>query len=588
MVSRARYRLKQHHKFEQDDHKYVADLETGDIVQINDVEWEILSRYASQTRHQLVEALKKTYKLTAIFDGIERLEQLGRQGTLLHRVVEAMEPTAAYGKPRDQKPKVLVPFHFTNEKTSLDYTTNLNRYQLLTHLTQFADLETLAFPKAGEEDSKPQDFQGYGDIRIRDIETEESSAFAPAWYAMDGYDGILLLSQFLTDDLLYYRVPDVPIVHCIDATQRLQHVLLKTLLTLRAFQSPKDTLVVKASWMKEWLAELGMIEDNVRVIPDGIDVVAPIIDKALAKQHTAALFEKPMFAKQPVVGLISGFEPNRGAVWISEFARANPHLAIFVYDTMLEQHYRYPPENVVIFSADDEETRSVLPIFFQALDLVCFPAMPGTPLSVVLAAMAYGAPCVAMTKYGMPPEVAGAGAVVESEGNDFGSFRVPMSELSNTVNQWLKPSHTRTKCEDLAKRLAQKFTWEKIAQDIVQCLEEGHQQSVNAFRNEIDLSPSIFCRRYDVGTGTTESSVYRLGTHRYDCLKTALIEMLVEQHTSAEVEAVFKHFQGKGFTPVANEFVLEMGSRPELGSQSRRSRSTGRKENNRYEKQSPR
>ena len=48
---------------------------------------------------------------------------------------------------------------------------------------------------------------------------------------MDGYDGILLLSQFLTDDLLYYQIPDVPIVHCIEGVQKLQHVLLKTLLT---------------------------------------------------------------------------------------------------------------------------------------------------------------------------------------------------------------------------------------------------------------------------------------------------------------------------------------------------------------------
>lgn len=545
MVTHTRYRLKQHHKFEQDDRKYVADLETGDIVQINDVEWEILSCYASQTRYQLVEALKKTYKLTVIFDGIERLEQLGRQGTLLHRVVEAVEPTAAHWQQRDRKPKVLVPFHFTGEKSSLDYLTNLNRYQFLTHLAAFAELETLAFPE-----EKKEDVQDLDAVRVRNIDRAVGNALMPPWYAMDGYDGILLLSQFLTDDLLYYRVPDVPIVHCIEAIQRIpQHVLLKTLLTLSAFQSPKDTLVVKASWMKEWLAELGMTEDNVRVIPDGIDVVAPIGDKALAKQHTAALFEKPMFAKQPVVGLISGFEPSRGAVWISEFARANPHLAIFVYDTLLEQQYRHPPENVVIFSADDEETRSVLPIFFQALDLVCFPAMPGTPLSVVLEAMAYGAPCVAMTKYGMPPEVVGAGAVVESEGSDFGNFRVPMSELSNTVNQWLIPSHTRTKCEDVAKHLAQKFTWEKVAQEIVQCLEEGCQQSVNAFRRERNVSPSVFCRRYDPGSGATESSVYRAGSNRYDCLKTALAEILAEQHTPAEIEAVFRHFQGKASLP---------------------------------------
>ena len=305
MVSHRRYALKQHHTFEQDDQKYVADLETGDIVQINDVEWEILARYASQTRYQIVEALKKTYKLTAIFDGIERLERLGGQGTLLrpdgaHRKHPQHTPTEhAYVAPdtADQKPKVLVPFHFTKEKSALDYLTNLNRYQLLTHVAEFAEVETLAFPE--DETERVPDLDA---VRVRNIGVAKERTLMPPWYAMDGYDGILLLSQFLTDDLLYYRVPDVPIVHCIEGTQRIpQHVLLKTLSTLRAFQSPKDTLVVKASWMQDWMvAELGMSAENVRVIPNGVDGVAPIGDKALAKQHTAALFEKPMFAQQPV------------------------------------------------------------------------------------------------------------------------------------------------------------------------------------------------------------------------------------------------------------------------------------------------
>ena len=157
--------------------------------------------------------------------------------------------------------------------------------------------------------------------------------------------------------------------------------------------------------------------------------------------------------------------------------------------------------------------------------------------------MAYGTPCVAITKYGLPPEVEGAGAVVKSEWRGFGNFYVPMSELSNTINQWLKPSPTRTECENAAKSLAQKFTWEKSTQEIIQLFEEGHQQRMDAPITEMALFPSIFCRRYDPGAGITASSVYRLGTNRYDCLKTALIEMLAEQHTPAEVKAVFKHFQ---------------------------------------------
>lgn len=550
MAFYVQYQLNPHYKFEQSGRKYITDLATNDIIQVNDVEWEILERYGTQSLYKIVEGLKKKYKIASIFNGIERLERLGQQGSLLSPINETAEQTPNSWKQENQKPKLLVPFHFTKEKTSLDYITNLNRYQLLIHLAKTAELETLTFSEAGKTDIKQEDFQGFGEIRVRHIEVEEGSAFSPPWYAMDGYDGILLLSQFLTDDLLYYQVPNVPIVHCIEDIPKLQGSTLETLLNICAFQNTNDTLVVRASWVKEWLTECGVPSGNVRVVPNGINVGEPI-GKPLAKQHTATLFEKPIFAQQPVVGLISGFEPNFGVKFISEFARANPDIAIFVYDPFLAEYYTNPPNNVVIFRADDDETHSILPIFFQALDLVCFPAIPGTPLSLVLEAMADGTPCIAMTKYGLPPEVEGAGAVVKSEGRGGGNFCVPMSELSNTVNQWLKLSPTRTECENAAKRVAQQFTWEKVVQEIVQSIEEGHQQSVNAYRRGRNLSPSVFCRRYNPGTGTTESSVYQLGTHRYDCLKTALVEMLAEQHTPAEIEAVFKHFQGKSSTSAA-------------------------------------
>ena len=58
----AYYRLNRHHKFKQNDRKYVADLETNDIVEVNEVEWDILQRYGTQTQYQIVEALKEKYK----------------------------------------------------------------------------------------------------------------------------------------------------------------------------------------------------------------------------------------------------------------------------------------------------------------------------------------------------------------------------------------------------------------------------------------------------------------------------------------------------------------------------------------------
>ena len=546
MQTNTNYRLNQHHKFQREGRKYIADLETNDIIQVNDVEWDILSRYGTQTHYQIVEALKEKYKTTAVFDGITRLEQLGKHGQLLTRMPKS-ERKPCPAESIDRKLRLLVPFDFANEKSDIDYITNLNRYHLLTSLAEVAELETLTFSQGTDAERPLNGIQNFGGLQIRQIHVEEGDIFSPAWYAKDGCDGLLLLSQFSTDDLLYYQIRDVPIIHCIESNQELQSSMLERLLQLHAAQKTTDRLVVKASWTKDWLMEAGIPEENIDVVPDGINVAQPI-DKALAKQHTAAIFEKPTFAEQPIVGLISGFEPNSGVQWISAFARANPHLSIFVYDAVLAEHCKDSPENVVIFGADDAEMAAVLPIFLQALDVVCFPAMPGTPLSVILEAMAYGTPCIAMTKYGMPPEVHGAGVSIKSQWDNYGNFRVSTRELSATIHQWLQPSMVSLKSEEVAANFIEKYTWQKTARKINRLFEESVLTDARTDPIDEPLFPPIFCRSYSPDTGTTTSCAYRLGVNRYEHLEKALAETLVKQHKPSEVASVFKHFNAQ--TPV--------------------------------------
>ena len=560
MTANIGYRLNRHHKFEQSGRKYVADLETNDIIEVNDVEWDILNRYATQTQYQIVEGLKEKYKVTSVFDGITRLEGLGKRGQLLSQIPESVGDFDDF-QPIHEQLRLLVPFGFRKEEASIDYTTNLNRYQLLSSLTQHAALETLAFTEVEDAGTHSKDTGNYGKIRIRQIKDEEGNTLLPAWYARDGYDGILLLSQFMSDDLLYYQVPDIPILHCIENSQRLQSSLLESFLALYVAQKSNDRMVVKASWMKQWLSEFGIPRSHVHVIPDGIDVVKPM-DKRLAKQHTSAIFDKPMFSERQTVGLISGFEPHLGARWISAFARANRHLSIFVYDDVLAQHAKNLPDNVVIFRADDKQMSTVLPIFLQALDLVCFPAMPGTPLSVVLEAMAYGTPCVAMTKNGLPAEVEGAGVNVGLEWDNFGDFHVSIDEISAAIHQGVVPSKVRAEHEKIAKSFAQKYSWHETARKTIQVFEENHPSMTQSHQRDENLFRPIFCRRYSPKTRKMTSDAYRLGINRYEPLEKALAETLMEQHKLTEVESVFKHFKMVGSGQGRQDFAPEMD--PEL------------------------
>lgn len=177
MAPKPRYRLKRHHPFEHGGRKYAADLDTGDIVQLNDAEWDILARYDTQSDAQLIEGLKEKHKVAALFEGLERLEQLGKAGQLLRPIEATVQEPAARQQQPHPKRRLLTPFQFAAEKTSLDYVTNLNRYQLLTHLAKVAEVETLTFSEAGKTARTPEDIQAFGEIRIRHIEVEAGDTF---------------------------------------------------------------------------------------------------------------------------------------------------------------------------------------------------------------------------------------------------------------------------------------------------------------------------------------------------------------------------------------------------------------------------
>ena len=535
MRVQTRYRVHQHHKFENNGRKYAADLESDTIVEINAVEWQLLNWDLTETIYATVEGLKSQFKIKQIFEGIERLERLSLRGQLLSPTDQTKTPPSS-----EEKLKLLVPLQFVEEKIELDTVTNENRYHLLAALSKHAKLETLNV--TGDPSPK---FGGSEFVSIRDIEIIESDPqFPPPWYAMDGYDGILLFGQSLWHDILYYD-QGPPVLHFLESDRKLQDVGLEKALEHYTAQKPADLLLPKASWLVNWLSEFGIDPAGMSVISEGINVVESI-GKELAKQHTTALTENPLFAKQPVVGIISGFEPNT-AVWVvSELATSNPHLVFFVYDSILAKEYRNLPTNVVIFSADDEDTRAVLPIFFQALDIICFPAIPGTSPSLVLEAMAYGTPAVVISKYGLPPEIEGAGNLVQCPSENGNELEIPMQQLSKAINQLLKDAKRRGKYEQIAKRFATKYTWEQTAQEIVGLF---RQSEVRAAAHWHPLSPTLFpplfCRRYDPRTGTTYPNAYRQGANQFENLENALAETLSKHHMPTEVETVFKHFQHK-------------------------------------------
>ncbi|MDE0556644.1 MAG: glycosyltransferase [Candidatus Poribacteria bacterium] len=539
MKVQTKYRVHKHYKFEHGGRKYAADLESDAIVEINDVEWELLNRDLMETIYATVENLKSQFKTEQIFDGIERLERLSQRRHLLSPIADVLIPEEI-GNP-ETKLKLLVPFQFALEKDTLDTVTNENRYHLLKALSKYTEVETIDV--TGDEAPDILDFVSVQ--TIKKVEKNERS-FPLPWYVGKGYDGILLLSQVLWFDTLCYP-QEVPILYCAESDRRLQDLVLDKTLEHATAQKPTDLILPKASWLTNWLSEFGVNPAGMSTISEGINVVEPI-GKALAKQYTASLTENPLFSQQPVVGIISGFEPNTAVRVISELATSNPHIAFFVYDSILVEHYNNTPGNVVLFSADDEDTRSVLPVFFQALDLVCFPAVPGTSPSLVLEAMAYGTPAIVISQYGLPPEIEEAGVLVQCSACIRDALNIPIQQLSKAMNQLLKDTKRREKYEQIARSFAAKYTWDRTAMEIVQLFKQSAARAKTRPQPTIpNLFPPIFCQYYDPRTGSTYPRAYNQETKRFDSLENTLAVVLSKHHTPAEVASVFKHFQRDSF-----------------------------------------
>ena len=534
MKVQTKYRVHAHHIFEHGRQKYAADLESETVVEINDVESELLNSDLTRTLYTIVEGLKSRFETEQIFQGIERLETLSQRGHLL-TPIEVMR--ADNPNPEKTRHKLLVPFQFALEKDNLDAVTSENRYHLLKALSKYTQLETI-----NVTDDEVPEVLDFVSVRNTKQTQRNERSFPLPWYAGDDYDGILLLSQFLWYDALCYP-QEVPILYCVESDRHLQDRVLQKALEHATAQKPTDLLLPKASWMTDWLSEFGIAPTGMSTMIEGINVVESI-GKALAKQYTASLTENPLFAQQGVVGIISGFEPSTAVRVISELARGNPHLAFFVYDSILVKHYRNQPSNVVLFSADDADTRSVLPIFFQALDVVCFPAVPGTSPSLVLEAMAYGTPAVVLSKYGLPPEIEGAGVLVQCPSTERNTLEIPTQHVSKTINRLLKDTKRREKYEHIAKGFARKYTWEHAAEKMMSLFKESSARAkAQRHRSTPMLVPPIFCRYYDPRTGKTYPSAYRQETKRFEPLENALAEVLSKHHTPAEVETIFKHFQ---------------------------------------------
>lgn len=467
-----------------------------------------------------------------IFEGLEHLEKFDEMGLIFaDKMVDASTG-------EDKRLRIYIPYSFSRYSSTMGVTDNLNNYCLLTSLSKHADIY-VGCPK--KEDIPEIDQMG---IHVAPLEI--GRAYSPVKYVVDECDGILLLSQHVSEDLVFFRCDNVPVINRIYSGNKDKDAINSLTFSSHAALRSFDSLSFDASWMKSFFSELITFHSTYlgfHVIPNGVDLenFKPM-DKTLAKNRVAEAFDNADIMKKPFVGWISGFQPEKEAEILLRLADSNPQIIFILIESTLDDYSWNPPSNIVLFNIRDIQDKRATLFIFNAFDLFCFPAIPGTCSSMVIETMACGIPPIVIGFDNLPDEIGDAGILARMKRSGFDNVIVPIEKLSEKINFLLKDESERIRLGEKAVEKASLFTWENVSKEIVNLFRELNRRKIRSQENRRRNSfPVLFSHHYDKAQGTVESQALLMPSFSKQSVEEGLVLSLLEEHSMAEVETVLMH-----------------------------------------------
>lgn len=319
-----------------------------------------------------------------------------------------------------------------------------------------------------------------------------------------------------------------------------------------------DSLVVPSQAVMDFYSSLTTNKEIFTCIPNGIDkTLFKPMDKQVAKEQVAKLVGDSRIQKMPVIGFLSRFQPEKGAGYYLELARQNPdYVFLVVAPTLASYKLRDFPENFIFAG---RQKRSLLPLFFNAFDIHCFPSVVGEESfgNAPLEAMACGIPVIAGRFAGLPEVIGDGGILVECDTftYEIGSFAgyIPVEALSTAIREVIGDHSKREKLAHNALKQSQQFDWDKTAEAFITLIRQQKQQQKIAYQKRNRIPQVIFSEYYPIGeqnrcvrshllslVGIQGENPFMRSAYRQDTAEGVILS-LMQKHSTREIEALVSH-----------------------------------------------
>ncbi len=531
------------HHFTREDRFFIVDLDIGQILETDNLIWEILQLCPESTQDKILETLSERYESTLIYQAFEQLRSFEEMGLLVGNTGREI-----LKKKNRLRIFVAGPIEtWTSDKTYVRSGYRLASKEILSALSKYADLFFHASKSEVVSD---------GVYTISGGTSRHNFLFQLQQNQIDGIFMPMIPLDMVEQMPLHLFSSGVPVISRLGSPRGHGGSMIDSILWTYAAMNEHDAFITPTRSIKDFYAQHVLDADCFRVIPNGVDSdLFSSMDKAQARSQVAEMLNRPKIRDKKIVGFFGRFQPEKGAGIFIKIAKMLPDVLFFVVAPTLHAYQLQKlPQNLIYIG--EQPPREMLPLYLNTFDVHCFPSIVGEEAfgNAVLEAMACGVPPVVTNFAGLPEVVSEAGRVVvcQTFGQDIGSFAgyVEPEMLSKAIQELLNDDACRIELGKRARERALEFKWDTTAKKLVMLYENLKRKKQFASRTRFKTS---FVPSYDsldnrlqcqsILTNVTEQQNQQplMHTSYYQDWKAALALTLLERHTVHEVETVLMH-----------------------------------------------
>ena len=518
------------HFFRQNGKQFVADLNAGVVIPVNDIVCDILNACSVSETDAIIEAIADKYGRSEIFEALAFLSKLSKMGLLFSSHPAEMEPTRC-----NERQKIFLTEGILENKKTTSFLLSAANHHLLTTLANHADL----YLPVSEKDNNHQEIEeGLRAEGVQPIFFRSDRSFSPAKFIPGDSDGVFALAPLTVSEQVYLKFNRHPVILRLSNEALINHEARNTVLERCAALRDFDAFACDASWTQTFFSDFVSDPSVFHHIPYGVDTsIFKPMDKTQCKRQLAQALGNEAILQKPLVGIVPGLHPHEMRRFLQKLRLANPDFNyLVIHSTQVDNETS--DDGVNFFNIASLQDKEASPFIFNALDALVFPAILGTSPLLLLEIVACGIPTV-IWGYSTPEEISGACRFIQISLSLFDPVDLPVESISQELRSLLENPNERAGLVQAGLKAISTWSWQETIQRILRLF--GDLQNRKGPEYKSAKYRLLFRKHYNPVCGGIEAEAFVLSKVPVPIdIEQAIAMTLLEEHTPMEVKTVLQ------------------------------------------------